>query len=523
MHVTRRRGGAAPRLVDVRNGGAFMHRFRIQVSLFLILALTSRATAAPGLQNPLEWLGLVKPKPTPTAAAEPATSAEHVGVPAGAPPSFSAIARAAKPTVVNVSTTHTVHTQGLPEFGPEPFGENDPFSQFFRHFFGQMPRNFTQRALGSGVIIDQDGSIVTNAHVVKGADKIVIKLEDQRSFDAKVVGVDEKTDVALLKIHSPGNLHVATLGDSDDLQVGDWVVAIGNPFGLSETVTAGIVSAKGRVIGEGPYDDFIQTDASINPGNSGGPLLNLDAQVVGINAAIFSQSGGNIGIGFAIPINLVKHVVEQLEAHGKVIRGWLGVSIQNVTPDLARSFGLEKAEGALVADVAAGSPAARAGIQRGDIIVEYNGTHIEDAHQLPALVAATEVGKTVPLTVLRGGERKSLSVTVAEMAAETEAGPGREHAGADWGLEVAAITSDLAQQFNLERREGVVVTAVTPGSPADDAGVQPGDVITEVNRRAVHNVTEYRQALTNAANEHHLLLLVDRQGQSFFLSLSRSG
>ncbi len=498
-----------------------MHQLQVRVSLFSALVLTMGCTAAAGLQNPLQWFRLGKAQPTPTAPAEHPAAVEAVG----APPSFAAIARAAKPTVVNVSTAHTVHTQGFPEFGPgpEPFGENDPFSQFFRHFFGQMPRNFTQRALGSGVIIDEDGSIVTNAHVVKGADKIVIKLEDQRSFDAKVVGVDEKTDVALLKISSPGNLHVATLGDSNSLQVGDWVVAIGNPFGLSETVTAGIVSAKGRVIGEGPYDDFIQTDASINPGNSGGPLLNLQGDVVGINAAIFSQSGGNIGIGFAIPINLVKNVVEQLKAHGKVVRGWLGVSIQNLTPELARSFGLEKTEGALVADVTPESPAARAGLQRGDIIVEYNGTHIDDAHQLPALVAATEIGRTLALTVLRGGERKSLSVTVAEMPGEVAArGRGRQ-VGVDWGLQVAAITPDLAQQFNLGRREGVVVTAVTPGSPADDAGVQPGDVINEVNRRAVRNVRDYQQALSNAASEHHLLLLLDRQGQSFFISLSRSG
>ena len=285
-----------------------------------------------------------------------------------------------------------------------------------------MPRSFTRRALGSGVIIDKDGYIVTNAHVVKGADKIVVTLqdgrEDGREFDAKVVGIDEKTDVALLKIQSPGDLAVATLGDSDALHVGDWVVAIGNPFGLSETVTAGIVSAKGRVIGEGPYDDFIQTDASINPGNSGGPLLNLQGQVIGINSAIYSQSGGNIGIGFAIPINLVKSVVAQLKAHGKVVRGWLGVAIQDITPDLAKSFGLKQAEGALVSDVTPDSPAARAGLERGDIIVEYNGTHIEAAHQLPALVAGTEIGKTVPIKVLRNGESKTLSVTIAEMPAQ---------------------------------------------------------------------------------------------------------
>ena len=244
--------------------------------------------------------------------------------------------------MVNVSTTQTVQAQGFQGFGSQGQpGEQDPFGEFFRHFFPQMPRSYKQRSLGSGVIIGKDGYIVTNAHVVKDADKVVIKLEDQREFDAKVIGIDEKTDVALLKIQAPDALPFATLGNSDAIQVGDWVVAIGNPFGLSETVTAGIVSAKGRVIGEGPYDDFIQTDASINPGNSGGPLLSLQGQVIGINSAIFSRGGGNIGIGFAIPINLVKNVVDQLKTHGKVIRGWLGVSIQNITPDLAQSLGLK--------------------------------------------------------------------------------------------------------------------------------------------------------------------------------------
>ncbi len=496
-----------------------MRRFRTHAGLVSVLVLTLGCAAAAGLQNPLQWLGLTKPQPTPTASAENATPVAEL---AAAPQSFAAIARAAKPAVVNVSTTQTVHTQGFPGTGPGPlpFGENDPFSEFFRHFFPQQPRNFTQRALGSGVITDADGSIVTNAHVAKGADKIVIKLEDGRSFDAKVVGIDEKTDVALLKIHAPGDLHVATLGNSDTLQVGDWVVAIGNPFGLSETVTAGIVSAKGRVIGEGPYDDFIQTDASINPGNSGGPLLDLHGDVVGINTAIFSQSGGNIGIGFAIPINLVKSVVDQLKAHGKVVRGWLGISIQDITPELARSFGLKKTEGALVAGVMADSPAARAGIERGDVILEYNGTHIDSAHQLPALVAATAIGKTVPITVQRGGNTKTLSVSVQEMPASAAPSQSRG-ATAAWGVEVADITPDLRQQFNLEQTKGVVVTGITPNSPADESGLRPGDVIGEVNRRPVHNVRDYQAAVAAVGDEHHLLLLVRREGQSFFVALAR--
>ncbi|MFQ5744524.1 MAG: trypsin-like peptidase domain-containing protein, partial [Acidobacteriota bacterium] len=319
-----------------------MTRKRAIISLLVIAALATYTVAAAGLPNPLQLFGLgQEAEPTPTAVPQ------HRGpVSAAPPPSFAAIARAARPAVVNVSTTHTVRTQGFPGFGPGPFGEQDPFSEFFRRFFGPMPpRSFTQRALGSGVIIDRHGYIVTNAHVVKNADKIVIKLEDKREFDTKVVGIDGKTDVALLKIHAPENLTVAPLGDSDALQVGDWVVAIGNPFGLSETVTAGIVSAKGRVIGEGPYDDFIQTDASINPGNSGGPLLDLHGTVVGINSAIFSRGGGNIGIGFAIPSNIVHVIMDQLIRFGEVRRGHIGLEVQELNVELAQAFGLDRKRG----------------------------------------------------------------------------------------------------------------------------------------------------------------------------------
>jgi serine protease Do len=494
--------------------------------LFLVaLGLGFAAGSAEAFPNPLKYFGWSKAEPTPAPSAPaPAPAAPRVsGV--QLPDSFAPIAHAARPAVVNVATTETVHTRGFPGFGPgqQPFSGQDPFFQFFRHFFGPMPRSFTQRALGSGVIIDKDGYIVTNAHVVKGADKIVVTLHDGhshgRAVDAKVVGIDEKTDVALLKVPSSGDLPVLTLGDSDALHVGDWVVAIGNPFGLSETVTAGIVSAKGRVIGQGPYDDFIQTDASINPGNSGGPLLNLQGEVIGINSAIYSQSGGNIGIGFAIPINLVKSVVAQLKTHGKVIRGWLGVAIQDITPDLAKSFGLKQAGGALVADVTPDSPAARAGLQRGDIIVEYDGTHIEAAHQLPELVASTDIGKTVPIKVLRNGESKTLSITVAEMPAHMAA-PGTAPEASDWGVTVSDVTPQLARQFGLKETTGVVITDVAPNSPAGAAGLQPGDIIVEADHQIVHNVTQYDQALAHATDQ--VLFLVDRQGQRFFVALSRS-
>jgi serine protease Do len=487
---------------------------RVVPAVLITAVLLVTVSAAAAFPNPLHLFGAEKAEPTPTAV-----PARVPPIAAGAPASFAAIARTVKPAVVNVSTTHTVHMQGFPQGVPRPgpFGEQDPFFNFFKHFFGPMPHNYTQRALGSGVIIDPKGYIVTNAHVVKNADKIVIKLENNREFNAKVVGVDEKTDVALLKGTPPAPLTAATMGDSDTLQVGDWVVAIGNPFGLSETVTAGIVSAKGRVIGAGPYDDFIQTDASINPGNSGGPLLDLHGQVVGINSAIYSQSGGNIGIGFAIPINLVKHVVQQLEEHGKVIRGWLGVMIQDVTPELAKSFGLENAEGALVADVTPNSPASEAGFKRGDIILDFNGRHVDESHRLPEIVADTPIGERVHVTVLREGKKETLSVKIAEAPAKTLASEQRK--SSDWGLTVADITPEMAQQYDIQVGGGVVVTDVNPDSPAADAGLQPGDVITQVDRHSVSSVAEYRDQLSKVGKKQQLLLLVQRGGQNFFVVL----
>ncbi len=483
----------------------------------VVLMLAAAVAGATDFPNPFGFLGRGK------SAAPAATPEYERSSGGGAPPfSFAPMVRAVKPAVVNVSTTQTVRSEG-PAAGPPGMNPEDPFAQFFRHFFPEMPRSFTQRSLGSGVIIDEDGYILTNAHVVKNADKIVVKLDDKREFDARRVGIDEKLDVALLKITAGHDLTVAPLGDSNTLQVGDWVLAIGNPFGLSETVTAGIVSALGRVIGQGPYDNFIQTDASINPGNSGGPLVDVHGQVIGINTAIFSQSGGNIGIGFAIPINSVKSVLDQLKEHGKVIRGWLGVAIQDITPELAHSFGLQKAQGALVADVTPDSPAAHAGLERGDVIVNFDGTDIDEAHQLPVLVADTKIGKSVSITVLRNGEKRTLHATVAEMPATAAAGTpggGAEEEGHAWGLTVSNITPEVAQQLELENTKGVVVTEVDPDSPAGDAGLQPGDVITQVNRQAVHNVKEYRKA--SAAKNNELLLLVTRQGQSFFVALHKA-
>ncbi|MBP1684966.1 MAG: protease Do [Deltaproteobacteria bacterium] len=484
-----------------------------QLVLWLCLLLCSIVDppSASAFPNPLGFLGGDR-----GAAAPPARPASSVGPPF----SFSGIVRAVKPAVVNISTTQTVRAPGAPGFGPGgPFDPQDPFFEFFRHFFPETPRSFTQRSLGSGVIIDADGYIVTNAHVVKDADKIVVKLNDKRGFEARRVGLDEKSDVALLKIAAPNDLAVAPLGDSDTLEVGDWVLAIGNPFGLAETVTAGIVSALGRVIGQGPYDNFIQTDASINPGNSGGPLIDTQGNVVGINAAIFSKSGGSIGIGFAIPIKMVKAVVEQLKTHGKVVRGWLGVAVQDITPELARSFGLKKVQGALVTDVTPESPADRGGLERGDIIVNFDGTDIDEAHQVPVLIAETKIGRTVALTILRRGEERTLRATVVEPPTRRAEAAGQE-AARRWGLTVANISSEVARQLGLTSTNGVVVTDVDPEGPAGEAGLEAGDVITQVNRQPVRDVRDYRRAVGGAQNE--LLLLVQRQGQLFLIVLRRA-
>jgi serine protease Do len=336
--------------------------------------------------------------------------------PARSAPDFVTLAKKLQPIVVNVSTTQ-IAPGPPPETRPDP--EEDPMEEFLKRYFGQPPpssRGSQQRSLGSGFIIGSDGSILTNAHVVEKAKKIIVKLSDKREFEAKVLGKDLKTDVAVIKIDSKESLPTAELGDSEQLEVGEWVMAVGNPFGLDNSVTSGIVSAKGRHIGAGPYDNFIQTDTPINPGSSGGPLVNLRGQVMGINMAIVSQTGGgNIGIGFAAPINLIKELLPQLEAKGKVTRGWVGIAIQEVTPDLANAFGLQKPHGALVAKVLTGGPAERGGIKVGDIITEYDGQQVTEAHDFPLMVARTQVNKEVHVKVLREGKNVPFKVTVGEM------------------------------------------------------------------------------------------------------------
>jgi serine protease Do len=331
----------------------------------------------------------------------------------GFPQSFADLAEKVKPAVVNISTTTTVRIPGNPFrhfFGPE---EEGPFGDFFNRFFGDIPdRELKQQSLGSGFIIDKDGYIITNNHVVEGADEIKVKLADGREFKAKVVGRDSKTDLALIKISSLfKDLPVLLLGDSDKIRVGDWVLAIGNPFGLEHTVTQGIISATGRAIGAGPYDNFLQTDAPINPGNSGGPLINLKGEVIGINSAIVATGQG---IGFAIPSNMAKTVISQLKEKGKVTRGWIGVSIQSVTPEIAQSFGLKEPTGVLIADVVLGSPADMAGIKRGDIIVTFDGKEIKNMSDLPINVAGTPVGKNIDISIIRNGKKININLKVTE-------------------------------------------------------------------------------------------------------------
>ncbi len=436
-------------------------------------------------------------------------------------PSFANLAAQASPSVVFVKVVSVEKAaQDGPGFGfPSPFGEHSPFP-FHPPF---PPGGGRRQGSGSGFVIRQDGIILTNNHVVDDAKEITVTLSDKQEYAAKVVGRDAKTDLAVLKIQPKGELSVAKLGDSDNLQVGDWVMAIGNPFGLSNTVTAGIVSAKGRVIGAGPYDSFIQTDASINPGNSGGPLFNENGEVVGINSAIYSQSGGNIGIGFAIPINLAKQLLPELETTGSVTRGWLGVTIQHMTPELAKSLGVEEAHGALVADVTSNSPAAKAGMERGDVIVRYNKKKVEDSGALPTLVAATPVGETVPVEVVRNGKAKTLNVTVAKLTEQEVASADEEGAPqkGKWGLALRELRPEEREQMGLKENEGVIVGAVQPESPAAEAGVEAGDVILQVNKNSVSSVAEVKKEIGKTAGDTPLLLLLKRaDGNSRFATLA---
>jgi serine protease Do len=434
-------------------------------------------------------------------------------------PDFVSLAKKMRPIVVNISTTQISDVRGQQEFG-SPFGEEDPFNDFWKRFFGgPLPRGRQrQQSLGSGFIIDADGSILTNNHVVENAQKIVVKLlGDEQEYEAKVVGRDSKTDIAVIKINTKTNLPTANFGDSDKLEVGEWVVAIGNPFGLDSTVTSGIVSAKGRHIGQGPYDNFIQTDASINPGNSGGPLINLRGEVIGINTAIFSRTGGNMGIGFAIPVNLAKELLPQLRGKGKVTRGYLGVLIQKVTPEIAESLGMEHGYGALVANVSKDGPAEKAGVKVGDVIVEFDGKEVKDSGDLPIIVARTPVDKKVRMKVLRDKKEVMLGVAVGELKEEEVVASVPEKG--ELGMTVQKVTPQMAESLGLEKPEGVVVTDVESGSAADEAGIRRGDVIVQIDRKPVRSVDEYKKSIAGIRKGKGVLFLVKRGDSTLFLAL----
>jgi serine protease Do len=440
------------------------------------------------------------------------------------PANFTDIALSVSPAVVNIRTEKVVKGGG-PVFRhfQSPFGKEDPFHDFFERFFGDVPRReFKQRSLGSGFCIDKEGFIVTNNHVVENADKIKVKLKDGKEYDAKIVGRDAKTDIALIKVKSWRGFKTVGLGDSDELKVGEWVVAIGNPFGLEHTVTAGIVSAKGRVIGSGPYDDFIQTDASINPGNSGGPLINMKGEVVGINTAIFSRSGGNVGIGFAIPISLARGIIDQLKASGTVTRGWLGVSIQDLTPELAEYYGVKDGKGALVGEVFEGDPADKAGIKPKDVIIEVGGEKIEDSRHLSQKVAGIPVGGEIALKVVRDGKERTYQVKIAKRTDEKES-LALEHPKeeTDLGMTVSTLTRDLARQFDISEEEGVVVTSVERGGPADKADVQEGDLILEIDHKPIKTLEDYQMQIDKAKKGDTIPVLVKRRRGFLALNITK--
>ncbi|HXV78541.1 MAG TPA: DegQ family serine endoprotease [Candidatus Binatia bacterium] len=445
----------------------------------------------------------------------PAKSAEVPMIPAN----FSELAEKVRAGVVNIQVVKKVKNiaLGSRDLSVNPFGENSPFGDFFGPFLeGNPSLRPEQRGVGSGFVLSRDGYIVTNNHVVEDADQIKVKLADGKEYEGKVVGRDPKTDLALVKIDGASDLHALTLGDSDELKIGSWVVAVGSPFGLEQTVTAGIVSAKGRVIGSGPYDSFIQTDASINPGNSGGPLINTKGEVVGINTAIIASGQG---IGFAIPVNMAKEIAPQLQEKGHVTRGWFGVSIQGMTPELAKSFGLKEKKGALVAQVVPGSPAEKAGIEQGDVMVEFNGKSVGDSQDLPRMVASTPVGKSVNIKIWRNEKSLEKQVKVGEMEENIEITKTPAHSKT-LGISVQNLTPETAKHLRLKSQSGVVVTRVEPGSPAADAGIQTGDVIREVNRKAVKNVDDLVKKLEQAKDQNNILLLVQLGQNNMFAAVT---
>ena len=456
----------------------------------------------------------------------------------GMPGSFADIVEKLSPAVINISTKQKITTRG------RSFGFSFPFEQFrghpgmeqfdelFRQFGqSQRPREREVSSLGSGFVISADGYIITNAHVISGADQITIRFNDDRELEAKVIGEDKKTDLALLKVEPKKPLIYVPFGDSDKARVGDWVIAIGNPFGLGGTVTSGIISARQRSINAGPYDDFIQTDAAINRGNSGGPLFNLKGEVIGINSAIFSPTGGNVGIGFSIPSALAEPIIDQLKKDGKARRGWLGVKIQDVTKEVADSVGLKQKSGALVVDIDDTGPAKKAGIQPGDVITHFGGKEIKEMRFLPRIVAESKIGKNTTVTVWRKGQAKKLTIRVAELEddqdevakdSDTSAPLANGKAKQIAGLSLVELTEQLREELGLASNiKGIVIVKIDPDSDAARRGMRRGDVVMEVNNTIVNNVPHFKRLLEDAkkAGRKFALLRIVRAQQSAFVTL----
>ena len=496
--------------------------------------------------SPLVWAenatGTNNPPPAGSAAAETMTSPialmQHQ--------SFAPLVKKVSPAVVNISVTQSTASDTMAEEsdqGTSPGFPNSPFDEFLRRFFDQqnpngqrhvfpqMPGGQSHRiALGSGFIIDASGYVVTNSHVVGNASKVEVTLQDDSKYPAKIIGRDPKTDIALLKIKADKPLPYVSFGDSSTAQVGDWVMAVGNPFGLGGTVTTGIISARGRDIHSGPFDDFLQIDAPINRGNSGGPTFNLDGQVIGINTAIYSPNGGSVGIGFAVPSNLAKTVVAQLEEHGKVSRGWLGVQIQEVTPAIAASLGLQSEHGALVAVVTPNSPGAKAGLKQGDVILSFDGKEVSRLHDLPRLVAETAPDSSAKMKIWRNGQPLDLQVTLGELPNNEEVASAAGEEGQNdaartdaLGMHLAALNSQLRRDLHAGKDvQGVVITQVDPGSVADEVGLSEGDILVAIDQQPVKTPQEAAAKLKEAAAapKKTVLLLLNRRGVTQYVGMN---
>ncbi len=434
--------------------------------------------------------------------------------------SLSPLVKQLSPSVVNISTTSV--TKSSARSFQSPFGgkEGDPFDEFFEQFFGDSPqREFKRKGLGSGFIFSEDGYIITNNHVVERATDIKVVLQNGDSYEAEIIGTDPKSDLALLKIEPEQRLPAVKFGNSDILEIGDWVLAIGNPFGLGHTVTSGIISAKGRSLGLGSYDDFLQTDAAINPGNSGGPLFNFQGEVIGVNTAIIA---GGQGIGFAIPISMAKNVVSQLRNSGKVVRGWIGVYVQPVTPEIAESLSLKDDNGALVADITEGGPADKAGVKRGDIIVEVNGNKIDEMPELPKLVASYAPGTKTKMKVIRDGKEKVLNIKLGELpenGTKVSSRKPQNDIEKNIGIIVQEITPEVKNRMGLEYSEGVVITNVSGSSAAAEAGLARGDIILEINKKQINMLDDYRKQIDSAKEGQNILFLVKRGSNTIYVAL----